>query len=369
MYVPRIGLGLPFSCWFFYCGVVASFGQSSADNATSFWLSPSLQATVEGHVPTIVAPQGMWHRLYVWGRPDATNILESWTLNIHFDHADSELNLPPVQLELGRIEVFNPLLNSEGGVVVPCSGTSGAICRYEIVHDSDSSSEIVVARENDRLVVKNLAGLNIINDVVMGVGIGPEIPLPPSDPLYVPDRGWPLASFEYRSLQMEDIAVWIGFGSAGIKVVDEPVENAMASFGGDQPQPYMLNNPDPAPFPGDSQGQRPEAMLDIRDPSLYFTADFSGGLAVDRGDLIIWSMHYGEGPDLAVTRSHGDADLDLDVDGYDFLHWQRQYGMSIFSVLASHRVPEPSTVLILLTASGCYCLSCTRRSRHEVTTT
>jgi hypothetical protein len=41
----------------------------------------------------------------------------------------------------------------------------------------------------------------------------------------------------------------------------------------------------------------------------------------------------------------GDANSDADVDGGDFLAWQRQFGQAPGATSAAAEVPEPSTVL------------------------
>jgi hypothetical protein len=54
------------------------------------------------------------------------------------------------------------------------------------------------------------------------------------------------------------------------------------------------------------------------------SADFSGNNVVDADDLAIWQANYGTVN--TATQSQGDADDDFDVDGRDFLAWQRQFG-------------------------------------------
>ena len=86
-------------------------------------------------------------------------------------------------------------------------------------------------------------------------------------------------------------------------------------------------------------------------------ADFNEDLAVDLSDLVIWQANYGSTG--AGIHSLGDADLDGDVDGRDFLTWQRQFG-TVFVVppsITPVAVPEPSTVML---AGGALLLSCLR---------
>lgn len=57
---------------------------------------------------------------------------------------------------------------------------------------------------------------------------------------------------------------------------------------------------------------------------LALSADFSGNNVVDAADLEIWQENYGTVN--TATQPLGDTDDDGDVDGRDFLAWQRQFG-------------------------------------------
>lgn len=79
------------------------------------------------------------------------------------------------------------------------------------------------------------------------------------------------------------------------------------------------------------------------------SANFDGNENVDADDLARWKAGYGVGN----ARGQGDADVDGDVDGGDFLIWQRQLGTSPPSVGAAVATPEPAgAVLMVLAAMG-----------------
>ncbi len=86
-------------------------------------------------------------------------------------------------------------------------------------------------------------------------------------------------------------------------------------------------------------------------------ADFNEDLVVNIADLLTWKVNYGA---TGVTHAQGDADLDGDVDGHDFLVWQRQVGTvyPVFPSITPNNVPEPSAVWLL---AGCLSLTTRRR--------
>lgn len=77
------------------------------------------------------------------------------------------------------------------------------------------------------------------------------------------------------------------------------------------------------------------------------TADFNDDQSVNHGDFNVWQEHYGMLS--TATQEQGDTNADDDVDGHDFLTWQRQLSGESMS-LAANVVPEPSTVMLLLLA-------------------
>jgi hypothetical protein len=68
---------------------------------------------------------------------------------------------------------------------------------------------------------------------------------------------------------------------------------------------------------------------------------------VNGADLTPWKSGFG----TSITAAHdqGDADGDQDVDGGDFLLWQRQLGMSS-PLPSATNVPEPATLLLVTVA-------------------
>jgi hypothetical protein len=76
----------------------------------------------------------------------------------------------------------------------------------------------------------------------------------------------------------------------------------------------------------------------------WHDADFDGSNSVDEADLDIWRMGFGM---TMADHSDGDADFDCDVDGNDFLIWQRHLGESE----SLTGVPEPTSTTLLITGT------------------
>jgi hypothetical protein len=79
-------------------------------------------------------------------------------------------------------------------------------------------------------------------------------------------------------------------------------------------------------------------------------ADFNNDGDFDSGDLQIWDTQYGL--PSGATLEQGDAQGDLDVDGADFLSWQRENGLGVSSLAASNAVPEPGSVAVVATVGA-----------------
>jgi hypothetical protein len=86
-------------------------------------------------------------------------------------------------------------------------------------------------------------------------------------------------------------------------------------------------------------------------PVLSLSADFNGDLGVDAADLPAWGGGFGIRGNAKLQQ--GDADRDHDVDGRDFLLWQRSYSPTAPSLT----VPEPAASLLF----ACAALAGTRR--------
>ena len=77
-------------------------------------------------------------------------------------------------------------------------------------------------------------------------------------------------------------------------------------------------------------------------------ADFNDDGVVDLNDLATWTANYGIAS--GATHAQGDADLDGDVDGKDFLIYQQQAGVLTVTsqpTITPTNVPEPASAGLL----------------------
>lgn len=86
-----------------------------------------------------------------------------------------------------------------------------------------------------------------------------------------------------------------------------------------------------------------DTFITVIEPLSAPNADFNGDLLVNVMDLGTWQTNYGLADSAILAQ--GDADGDQDVDGKDFLIWQRQY-LASNQLAAPLAIPEPNTLLL-----------------------
>ena len=99
-------------------------------------------------------------------------------------------------------------------------------------------------------------------------------------------------------------------------------------------------------------------------PTIYFDgssvikicaldADFDSDCDVDDDDLTAWETNFGLAS--GALKTDGDADNEGEVDGFDFLELQIEYGVGVDSGIpraALGAVPEPATIWLLAIAGA-----------------
>ncbi|MBA3485304.1 MAG: hypothetical protein H0T51_26205 [Pirellulales bacterium] len=87
--------------------------------------------------------------------------------------------------------------------------------------------------------------------------------------------------------------------------------------------------------------------------------DFSENWVINAADLALWRTGFGTNGE--ASHMQGDADGDRDVDGADFLVWQRDLGDGVSIVATNAAVPEPTAMALL--AIGSLALLCRSMAR------
>ena len=82
-------------------------------------------------------------------------------------------------------------------------------------------------------------------------------------------------------------------------------------------------------------------------------ADFDRDWQVGATDLAIWQANLGDADLTGNSRVFGDADVDGNVTGYDFLYWQRHVDPVDEAAALAANVPEPATWVLLISIILC----------------
>jgi hypothetical protein len=89
------------------------------------------------------------------------------------------------------------------------------------------------------------------------------------------------------------------------------------------------------------------------------TADFDNDNDVDGTDFLAWQR--GVGIATGATKAQGDSNGDGDVDQDDFKEWRSAFGGSSSLSTASATIPEPASLTLLALVAACTTLARRRR--------
>jgi hypothetical protein len=89
--------------------------------------------------------------------------------------------------------------------------------------------------------------------------------------------------------------------------------------------------------------------------------DFNSNGAVNAEDLATWTSHFGS---MGAEIQDGDADADGDVDGHDFLRWQRALALPSSPPEVGAGVPEPACGVLSITVALAGFCHATRAGRR-----
>jgi hypothetical protein len=90
-------------------------------------------------------------------------------------------------------------------------------------------------------------------------------------------------------------------------------------------------------------------------------ANFDGDGDVDGADFLIWQRGLGGAGGLA----QGDANDDNQVDAADLAIWKMQFGTTGLAIEAAGSVPEPASVWLVWAAVGAVAARCRRHVRRN----
>lgn len=279
-------------------------------SAANFWLSTSNDVTLGSQppigfmdIPQIECGTDVIGSFYVWAKPDQGKTLLNWSLNV------VSSNPGVLRLLSADVSAFNPILNTQ---------TSAR--RWEYTGEPNFSLEMSGVESLERVMGFSFR-LEPTNN---GVGIGAGL----TDPFAANDS-WLIAEIDYITSNNEGSAeVFLQIGEAGINHLDEESADTNVVLGALSDEPIDAGS------------------LDER-------------------------QHNSETPELVVTVSDimensGDFDSDGDIDGRDFLRWQRgqspnplstsdlatwqaNYGVAS-SLAKTQAVPEPTSGLLVWSA-------------------
>ncbi len=334
----RFVLGVIAGWMFCYCATTVG--------AANIWLTSSNNLPA-GSTPPLNPPEipqvsrglGSAGSFYIWGTPDAGKTLSNWSLNI------VSSNPEVLQFTTTDVQSFNPVLD-------PLANKS----RWEYVGEPATPEGSVSSPRLDGIQGFSI-GIPGAGNTGIGIGTGAGaaggsmVPDP-----FAANNSWLIARVDYLTGTTEGAAeVSLQMGSAGINHLGEESALTDVVFG-------ALT--DPALNAGNASGQTgreknsetPELVFTVADTGQQ-NADFDADSDVDGSDFLTWQRGYG------TSSGIGDANNDQLTDGADLVIWEQQFGSpQNNTAAASLAVPEPSTGMLWAFAISLLIVG----SQHEI---
>ncbi len=308
-------------------------------SATSIWLTPtnslpagSVPPQNASEIPQVNRGFGNTGSFFIWAEPDASKTLLNWSLNI----VSSDPNI--VQFTTSSVNSFNPDLNSMPNVR-----------RWELINEHQS---LQVPEPK----LERIQGFSLFNQASSGIGIGtgPDaaggsmVPDP-----FAANNSWLIAQVDYVTGSIPGNAeVFLQIGDAGINNLGE--ESSMTSVVFGALTDTALN----ASTARKQNSETPELIFTVEDTGQQ-NADFDADGDVDGSDFLIWQRGFG------TSSGIGDANNDLFTNGADLTIWEQQYGSSQSISAVSQAVPEPSSALLWATGIALLLGGCRRGMRNR----
>jgi len=307
-------------------GIAIGFTESLF--AANFWLSTSNDVTTGSQPPASVAGIPQIARgfngsgsFFIWAKPDPGETLLNWSLNV----VSSNPNV--LSLMSANVSTYNPILNAQNNAR-----------RWEFVGEPTTTSS---APGNE--VLERVLGFSLqLDPANVGLGIGSGLTAAEADPFAANDS-WLIAKIDYVTKNnLGSTDVFLQIGDAGINHSNEPSSMTDVFLGAISDQP--LNGATQR----NQSSTTPELTISVSD-ILESSADFDGDSDVDGRDFLLWQRGFGSSSGL------GDANGDSTTNGDDLAIWEQQYGTTESTIPTFEGVPEPSTLMLLsLAVILCY---------------
>ena len=312
---------------FLLCAVVL-IGLSRPAMATNFWLSATGNV-VTGSAPPVNAgaAETINHHsgttsgtIFVWARPDSGETLLNWSLRLL--SSDSSI----LTFTSSSVESLNPILGDTG------TPDFDDIVRWEFVDEptGDSSS------------ITDIQGVNIFQVDRTGVGIGPDnTGTPYSDSFYDSvNDAFLLSQIDYTLTgTLGQTNLFLQIGEQGLNNLGQTSSQTSAVLGDLTDLPAL-----------NGESGRMQSSVNVDAIISVTNADFDSDSDIDGKDFLTWQRGFGL---ASPTFAQGDANDDDAVDGLDLTAWEQQFGGPP-ALSALQTVPEPSGLVLSLV--GCFIL-------------
>ncbi len=218
----------------------------------------------------------------------------------------------------------------------------------------------VVEPTGNSTSIKNITGFTISSG--SGVGIGPNTIN--TDRYYNQTTdAWLLARVDYSLMpfsSLDSADLFLQIGSFGMTNTTGTSADVDVVFGHSSETPLI------------NAKTKRQMNSSVRDAMLHYypkpDADFDGDTDVDGRDFLIWQRNFtNTGPKI---NSQGNANYlngpgqDLLVNQIDLAAWQFQYGMTVFPTIQT--VPEPGCLLLAMAIAAGVVASCRKFNRKHI---
>lgn len=300
--------------------VLLGGGECRADSEAHFWLSTDDTGPI---VPVIYALPGSVGELRVRARPADGYRLTAFSLDLEAETSGV--------VSFTDVEVLNPLLQARP-----------ALYRHQLVFDSATGLDVMPD------LIYSFLGYSFFDNaggLSNGAGIGPLCGLDPDCSPESCEPSWHLATVGYEAgMSFGSTELFLAIGEHGLwqspPNADPPEmpDETSAVFGlmGDAVNEWDVDYESEPPDDDDDHRHIPQGVADA--VIVVASADFDEDGDVDGADFLVWQRGIGAG----TTHGEGDADGNGAVDASDLAAWRFQFGATgAAAVPIGTAVPEP----------------------------